>query len=192
MIPKDLLLFEKIKQGDIIAFELLYKCFHPRMFAYAKRFITDTETIKDILQELFSDFWNKRESLLIEISVGAFLFKMLHNRCMDHLRTQFIRNHLASPSSFRLAELKYRYFDLEEDPFSTIFMAEIHEIVEKVMEILPPQTREIFQMSRNQGMKSSEIAEKMVLSVRTVEKHIYQALKILKIHLSDYTQSLSK
>jgi RNA polymerase sigma-70 factor (ECF subfamily) len=156
------------------------------MFAYAKRFITDTETIKDILQELFSDFWNKKESLNIEISVSAFLFKMLHNRCIDCLRSQAVKDNFASLSALRLSEMKYRYYDFEEDPFPTIFMAEINEIVGKVMDSLSPQAREIFRMSRTKGMRSSEIAETLNLSIRTVEKHIYQTLKILKKELSDY------
>jgi RNA polymerase sigma-70 factor (ECF subfamily) len=192
MTSEEYTLFKKIQQGDMKAFELLYKNFHPRMFAYAKRFVTDNEAIKDILQELFSDFWNKKEEINIESSVSAFLFKMLHNRCIDYLRSQMIKNNFASLSSLRLSELKYRYFDFEEDPFPTIFMAEINEIVGKVIDNLPSQTKEIFRMSRNQGMKSGEIAEKLNLSIRTVEKHIYQTLKILKTQLSDYTQSFSK
>jgi RNA polymerase sigma-70 factor (ECF subfamily) len=186
MKPEDSILLKRIQKGDIKAFEILYKDYHPRMFAYAKRFIADTEVVKDILQELFSDFWNRKEEWAIEISVNAFLFRMLHNRCIDYLRKQSIRDNFASLSSLRLSEVKYRYFDFEEDPFPTIFMAEINEIVEKAIAGLSPQTKEIFQMSRNQGLKNSEIAEKMNLSIRTVEKHIYQTLKILKSRLADY------
>lgn len=192
MSSEDRFLFEKIQTGDIEAFELLYKRLHPRMFAYAHRFITDTETVKDILQELFSDFWNKKAEITIETSLNSFLFRMLHNKCIDYLRTQAVKNNFASLSSLRLSEIKYRYFNFEEDPFPTIFMTEINEIVEKVINGLSPQTQMIFQMSRTKGMKSSEIAEKLNLSVRTVEKHIYQTLKILKVQLSDYTQSFSK
>ena len=185
-----IILLKKIQKGDIKAFEHLYKDFHPRMFAYSRRFISDPETAKDILQGLFSDFWDKREEINIETSVNAFLFKMLHNRCIDHLRNQVVKDDFTSLSSLRLSELKYHYYNFEEDPFPTIFMAEINEIVEKVMENLSPQTKEIFQMSRNQGMKNSEIAEKLDLSIRTVEKHIYQTLKVLKKHLVDYMTML--
>jgi RNA polymerase sigma-70 factor (ECF subfamily) len=188
---EDDILFQKIQNGDINAFEHLYKSIHPRMFAYAKRFITDTETIKDLLQELFSDFWNKKESFRIEISISAFLFKILHNRCIDYLRSQSVKDRFTALSSLRLSELKYHYYDFEEDPFPTIFMAEINEIVEKVMDTLSPQVKEIFRMSRQEGMKNSEIAVAFNLSVRTVENNIYQTLKILKKQLSDYhtTQS---
>ncbi|GHT75393.1 hypothetical protein AGMMS50262_10560 [Bacteroidia bacterium] len=65
-------------------------------------------------------------------------------------------------------------------------MAEINEIVEKVIENLSPQAKIIFEMSRKKGMKSAEIAKQLNLSVRTVEKHIYQALKLLKKQLADY------
>jgi RNA polymerase sigma-70 factor (ECF subfamily) len=147
------------------------------MFVYATRFIDDPEIVKDILQELFLDFWNRKEKLHIELSLSAFLFKMLHNRCIDYLRTQ---------ASKERSETQYHALGLEEDPFSAIFMNEIHEIVEKTMDKLPPQTRQIFRMSRNKGMTNNEIAEKMSLSVRTVEKHIYQTLKTLKKQLADY------
>ncbi|MDR0864140.1 MAG: RNA polymerase sigma-70 factor [Candidatus Symbiothrix sp.] len=186
MKPEESILLKKIQKGDIKAFEILYKDYHPRMFGYAKRFIADPEVIKDILQELFSDFWNRKEEWSIEISIRSFLFRMLHNRCIDQLRKQAIHDNFASLSSLRLSEIKYRYFDFEEDPFPSIFMAEINEIVEKVIDNLSPQTKEIFQMSRNKGLKNSEIAEEMNLSVRTVEKHIYQTLKILKTRLADY------
>ncbi len=184
------ILLEKVKTGDMKAFEQLYKSLHPRMFVYSRRFISDPETSKDILQELFTDFWNKKEEINIQTSVSAFLFKMLHNRCIDYLRAEVVKNNFSSLSSLRLSEVKYRYYDFEEDPFPTIFMSEISKITEQVIENLSPQAREIFDMSRNQGLKSSEIAEKMNLSVRTVEKHIYQTLKILKIQLSDYLTSL--
>jgi RNA polymerase sigma-70 factor (ECF subfamily) len=189
MKPEILILFKKVQSGDISAFELLYKDLHPRMFAYAKRFILDTEVIKDILQEVFLDFWREKETLNITLSVEAFLFKMLHNHCIDYLRSQVVKNNFASLSSQFLLEIKYRYFDFEEDPFPSIFMSEINEIVEKVMNSLSPQTKEIFRMSRNKGMKNDEIAKKMNLSIRTVEKHIYQTLKILKVQLSDYKKN---
>ncbi|MDR0413739.1 MAG: RNA polymerase sigma-70 factor [Dysgonamonadaceae bacterium] len=180
------ILFEEMRKGEIKAFEQLYKTFHPKLFAYARRFILDTETIKDLLQELFSDLWNKKESLHIETSVSAFLFKMLHNRCIDYLRSRAAKDRLPSLSALRLSELQHRYYDIEVDPFHAIFTAEINRIVRKTVEDLPPQVKEIFRLSREQGIKSSEIAASLNLSTRTVEKYLYQTLKILKKRLTDY------
>lgn len=191
MLKKEDILFKKVQQDDMSAFEQIYKYYHPKMFIYSKKFINDDETAKDILQELFLDVWSKRKELSVDISFNAFVFRMLHNRCIDYLRSQIIKDNFASISSLRLAEIKHQYYQFEEDPFPTIFMSEINDIVKKVTDILPQQTREIFDMSRNKGLKSCEIADKMNLSVRTVEKHIYQTLKELKKHLADYTGMLS-
>ncbi|GBU07783.1 DNA-directed RNA polymerase sigma-70 factor [Bacteroidales bacterium] len=186
---KDFNLFQQVQRDDIKAFEALHKYYHPRMFAYAKRFVEDSEAVKDILQDLFVDFWSKRTQINIDVSLSAFLFKVLRNKCIDYLRNQVVKDNFVNISNLRLAELKYNYLE-QEDPFPNIFVREINEIVDKAISELSPQTQQIFLMSRKQGLKSIEIAAKLNLSVRTIEKHLYQTLKILKIKLVDYMSCL--
>lgn len=179
-------ILQKIAKGDIVAFEKLYKNYHHRLFVYARKFIYDEEIIRDILQEFFIDFWEKREKLDIKNSPESYLFRALHNRCIDYIRKTTIQNGFTDLSDVRLNELKAGYYSSEEGPLHTIFTEDIDAIVQKVLADLPDQCKRIFLMSRQGNATTQEIAEMMNISPRTVESHVYRVLKILKTHLSDY------
>ncbi|HEX3006369.1 MAG TPA: RNA polymerase sigma-70 factor [Bacteroidales bacterium] len=180
----DLLL--KIKEGDLIAFEELYFNMQPRLYAFSRKFIDDSEMSRDIIQEIFFEFWVNRKTLLINSSLNAYLFRTLHNKCLNHIRSQKVHERYSSYVDIKLKEAELLYFDQDQEGYKSIFLKEIQEIVNTSMQSLPESCREIFLMSRLEGLSNKEIAEKLHLSTRTVENQIYRALKILKVNLKDY------
>lgn len=186
MMQDTQVILQKIAKGDMQAFEMFYKKYHYRLFMYARKFIADDEAIRDILQEFFTDFWENRRKFDIHTTPEGYIFRSIHNRCIDYIRKSTIRNDFTDLADVRLNEIKARYFFTENGPLNTVFSEDIEAIVDKVIADLPEQCRRVFLMSRKEGISTREIAEAMSLSPRTVESHVYRVLKILKTNLSDY------
>lgn len=186
MMQDTQMILRKIVKGDIHAFEMFYKKYHSRLFIYARKYLADDEAIRDLLQEFFTDFWENREKLDIHTTPEGYLFRSIHNRCIDYIRKNTIRNDFSDLSDLRLNEIKAQYFFSENGPLNTVFSEDIEAIVDKVIADLPEQCRRIFLMSRKEGLSTRDIAEALDISPRTVESHVYRVLKTLKTNLSDY------
>lgn len=183
-------ILQKIAKGDVHAFEMFYKKYHYRLFAYARKYIADEEVVRDLLQEFFIDFWENRNKLDIHSTPEGYLFRCVHNRCIDYLRKNTVRNDFVDLADLRLNEVKGQYYLNETGPLNTVFSEDIETIAQKVIDELPEQCRRVFLMSRKEGISTREIAEVMDLSPRTVESHVYRVLKILKTNLSDYLPAI--
>ena len=183
-VDNDLLI--SLKSGDLAAFEKFYIEFHPKLFAFSRKFIDDSETAKDILQEVFFDFWTQRSVIDIKTSVQSYLFRMLHNRCLNHIRSRKIHEKYVDYSENKLKEAELAFYDYGLDNYTSIFFLEMQDILEKSIQSLPESCRQIFLLSRNEGLTSKEIANQLNISIRTVENQIYRSLKIIKEDLKDY------
>ncbi|WP_418496274.1 RNA polymerase sigma-70 factor [Coprobacter sp.] len=190
-MAKDLtLLLSAISNGNIKAFETFYKMYHLRLFMYARKFLDDEDTALDLIQEFFISFWEKRSIVKDLESPEAYLFRSIHNRCIDYLRRETVRNDFVDLPDLRLKEIKDQYYLENDTPVNSIFLNEIEDIVKDVVAGLPEQCRVVFEMSRKEGYSYQKIGEELNISVRTVESHIYKALKILKRELSEYLSLL--
>lgn len=179
-------LFKRVQRGDIDAFEKLYVDMHPRLYAFSRKFIDDNELARDLVQEIFSDLWENRQLTSIKTSVSAYLFRMLHNRCLNYIRDKKVRDKYSSYMDIKLKEAELFFFDQDQESYKSIFFKEVEEIYKTSIQNLPEGCRQIFLLSRMHGLSNKEIAEKLDISVRTVENQIYRALKTLKENLKDY------
>ncbi len=175
-----------IQKGDIIAYEKLYRTMQPRLYAFCRKIIEDREIARDIVQEVFVSFWENHKTILIHTSLSSYLFRMTYLKCLNHLRQLKIDNKYQNYAALKLKESEMMHFDPDYNPDGSIFFNEIESLVNKAIESLPEQCKHIFILSRVEGMDHKEIAAKLEISVRTVEAHIYRALKTLKIELKDY------
>ena len=176
-------LIELIKQGDTGAFKTLFDSVYPQLYIYCRRFIPDPEEAKDILQNVFLRF--KREDIDIHTSLNAYLYRSIQNECLNYLRS--IKSIEVCQSETISLLLRDEVED--DDPHSILSVTEIENIMENTIEGLPAQCKSIFKLSRINGLKNQEIADKLNISVRTVETQIYRALKTLKSRLKDYLNS---
>ncbi len=169
-------LIDDIKAGKAEAYEYLFKNYSPRFRNYASHFIADTDDADDIIQDCFVHLWERRESLT-SISISALLFTMVRNGCLNYLKHQALTNdynidYLAYVSG---SEQLY-YQDFLNNTDQEIIYDELRRQIEKVMDMLPPRSRQVFEMSRFEGLKNREISEQLGISVKVVEKHISKAL----------------
>lgn len=170
-------ILEAIKQNDESAFEQLFKKYYPRLFCYAIRFTKDDDTTRDIIQECFITLWEKR-GLLSSISLSSLLFTMVRNSCLNHIKHRSIveKHQISYLANIRGQEALYNIdFDLDSD--KKMLYEELQEQIGVVMNNLPERSREIFTLSRFEGLKNREIAERLGISTTAVEKHISRSIR---------------
>jgi RNA polymerase sigma-70 factor, ECF subfamily len=167
---------ESLKSGDIRAFERLFRHYYPLLVAFAIRYVNDREAAREIVQDFFVKLFERRQSLIIETSVKSYLYRSVHNYCINHINQKAIHDR-----HIRNLELDR---EVTEDPDSAIRNSELQQRIHDVVEQLPSKCRKIFRMNRYEGLKNEEIAEALNLSKRTVETQISKALRILRAKLS--------
>lgn len=144
---------------------------------YAERILGDTESAREITQELFLHLWAKEAPFPLSSSLKSYLFTAIHNRCLNHLRHLKVREQYQELVQHEWNQPSISpYFP---DPF---LAAKINEAIDQ----LPDQCRRVFRMSRYQFLKNAEIAVELGISVKAVEKQIGRALKYLRESLKEY------
>ena len=172
----DELLLSRIKDGDNRAFDILFRKYYSRLFAFAHKFIKDEDISKDIVQEVFILVWEKRITVK-NIAIEAFLYKIVRNHCLNYIRNLKVyeNKNIRLENASKLEEL-YRIAIVKDEPYYLI-EEELNQEIENVLKKLPETCRKVFELSRTEGLMNKEIAERMNFSVKNVEKYISQALK---------------
>lgn len=169
----------RIKAGDEQAFEQVFRNCYAGMCGYAGKYIVDKDEAEEIVQEVFFNYWNKKESLNIVGALEAYLYRSVRNACLNHLKHMQVRSQFALAQKAPLHE--------EENSFSdSIEVLELQERIDGCIGQLPPERQKIFKLSREEGLKYKEIAEQLGLSIKTVETQMGKALKFLRENLAEY------
>ena len=173
----DEVLFERIRTGDVKAFDILFMRYYPILCAYAKQFV-DFYDGQEIVQDVMVWFWENSSMQVIESSPKNYLFKAVKNRCL----TLINRNELKERVVSAMYENQQSHY---EDPDFYV-VEELTRNIEAALSRLPETYREAFEMNRFQNMTYNEIAEKLNVSSKTVDYRIQQALKLLRVELKEY------
>jgi len=179
ILDKDRILIEKVKTGDMVAFEQLFKKYYNELCGYAYQYFRDRDTVEDIVQDLFYKLWQKRERLEIRSSFRAYLYRAVYNNTLQVLKEK---------NSLQTIDDQQGNYEviLSDEIFETVESKEIHQIIEKTLEKMPERVRKIFELSRFEGLKYREIAEHLSISIKTVEANMGKALKIFRKSLKEY------
>ena len=183
---KDNELLKRLKKNDGKAFEELFRRYFTALHNYAKFYTGSSELAEDLVHDIFYKIWESRRTLAIHTSIKSYLYRSVHNNCIQYLRHLKVVKEHNKKQEARLEEaflINRLYF---ETGISRLFEKEIGQLVECAITKLPEKTRDIFILSRNQHQKNSEIAKKMNVTEKTVEYHISRALIILREELKDY------
>jgi RNA polymerase sigma-70 factor (ECF subfamily) len=176
-------LYEEMKRGKEYAFDFFFNYYYPGLCVYAQNLISlPEEEARDIVQDVFVKFWNDREKLDIRFSIRSYLFVAVKNKCFDVQRKK--------NRSIKVQEISDDQIFTDES-FETYILSELEALFNKSLNKLPERCREIFELSRLQGLKNREIAQKLNLSEKTVENQVTKALHILKEELKEYLPLLA-
>lgn len=160
---------------DRTSFETLFRKFFPALMAFSLKFLPDEDDAREVVHSVFINLWERRDTLDTSGSLKSYLFTSVHNRCLNTIRDR---------KKFSDAEVPESVSDI--DVQAQLESMELEEKIGQAISSLPEKCREIFEMNRFQGLKYAEIAEKLGLSVKTVENQMSKALKIMREKLAHY------
>lgn len=180
MHEDDRQLLERVKSSDTEAFRLLFEKYQPVLFRYVLASVRDADAAHDIVQETFLRVWNHRASLQPDLSFTAYVLRVGGNLLRDHAKHREVRTRLEA--SIPLA-VPPSHDDPEAASHSNLLQERITEVIRTK---LPQRCREVFILSRMEGMSNAEIGAALNISVKTVENQITRAQKILRKHLQQY------
>jgi RNA polymerase sigma-70 factor (ECF subfamily) len=180
MAANDKTLLNDVKNSDKSAFKKLFHQYHSTLFRFIVYRVHDEDLAEDIVQETFLRVWNNRLKLDPNKSFFSLIAKIGTNLCYDHFRHQEVRvRHKDTIPKPEQSDY--------DDPQKSQELNELKDEINRIVnEQLPEKCREIFVLSRIEGLANQEIAAILDLSRRTVENQLYRALKILKKHLKNY------
>lgn len=162
---------KQLKKGNKEALEELFRTHYNELCNFAFQYLRSTEDAEEIVQETFFRLWNKKTGIKIKKSLKSYLYTSVRNLCTEHGR------HLQIKQKYMNDSIEKEY---PPTPQKLLEASQLEILFKKTLEKLPERCRKIFSMSRNEGMKYSEIAEKLSISVKTVEADMGQTLKALK------------
>lgn len=165
-------------------FEGLFKKYFVVLLAYASKFV-DSESARDIVQDMFTHLWENNQQIHILQSEKAYLFKAVHNRCLDYILKKKKNQFTSDLDEISLKYNELLYFDPETAQEESLLQKNVGNLIQDAIGQLPESCKNSFVMSYIQHKKCREIAEERGISVRTVETQIFQALKILRQKLSN-------
>ncbi|MDA3890996.1 MAG: RNA polymerase sigma-70 factor [Salinivirgaceae bacterium] len=164
---------------DKAQFEELFNKHYSNLVAYGNNFLKDIEASEEVVQEVLFKLWTNRETLEITSSINSYLFRAVRNSCLNVIKHVNIREDYK--------EHNERVIQMEEGSYEDeVIVSELEEKIRESIDQLPIERRKIFIMSRYDGLKYREIAEKLGISVKTVENQMGSALKFLRIELREY------
>lgn len=165
-------------------FEMVFKAYFPRLKAFCLKFTTDQEVAEDLIQEVFIKIWENRDRIKTE-TFHSYVFTMVRNACLNYIKHKKIVNQAFIENNLLVEEEGLYYADFFSDPHHQTIYNELKLEIDKVMASFPEQTKIVFELSRFKGLKNQEIAEKLKITPRTVEKHITRALNKFKGHFPE-------
>lgn len=170
----NILILRLIKEGDRLAFRHLFETYFTPLCRFMHLYISEKAVVEELALDLFMHIWENRQTLQIQVSLKSYLFQAARNRCLNELRKQ--------KKTVSLDEISDEIIDagvysLEE--------TELQNLIQEAVLALPDKCREVFDLSRNESLSNREIADRMNISVKTVEAQITKALKRIKSFLGE-------
>lgn len=171
-------LIEEIREGNTNAFETLFRNWHEPLCRYAFSLLKDEAQAEEIVQDVFVKVWEKRQEISIQTSAKAYLYRSVHNRCLNWIEHQKVKGNYRDNWMLQFEEAQMPQENTEH--------RQLLEQFSNAMQKLPGECRRIFQLSREAGFSYREIAEALNISIKTVENQMGKALKVLRTELKDY------
>lgn len=178
MYDSDDIIKTALRQDAPAAIATLFEQYAAGLLGYACKFVS-RETAEDIIQDVFIQLHRQAASLEIKHSIRNYLFRAVHNRCLDQLKHDMVHKRYVNQALAELRLQELAWYDPSSGQESLLMKGEEGSIWQAI-EQLPPKCREIVKMRYQEGLKTREISDAMGISSRTVETQLYKALKLLK------------
>jgi len=171
-------ILEAIKRDDNGAYEMVFREYYRPMAAYAFRFLNNLPESENIIQEVFLRLWQKRREIMITSSLQNYLFRSVKNQCINYIEHEKIK------TGYQDMVINHETNRVEYNEFFLEFG--LKKKIETAIAALPEKRQEIFRLAREDGLKYREIADRLEISVKTVETQMTLALKQLRESLKEF------
>lgn len=169
---------EGLKNGDRKVFQQIFDTYYEPLYRYCMLRIINQEDAEEIVQDIFVKLWTKRQDLNIDLSLRAYLYRTALNKIInygDHLKIRKThQDHVLSAGNSMA------------NHSNDLLKQEIQLLAAEAVNAMPEKRREVYLLSRHDGLKYSEIAQRLDVSVKTVEAHLSKALEQMRVYLKDY------
>src|SRR5882724_4082376 len=172
---------ELLTTGNEQVFEKVFKTHFKNLHAYACSILKDESDAEEMVQQVFYKLWEKKTRWDIHTSLKAYLYRSVHNECMNHIKHQKVKT---VHQQYSMLQEKQQVE--KNDPAQQLTGNELEKKIFAALNDLPEQCRTIFQMSRFESLKYQEIAFQLGISVKTVEAQMGKALKRMRLKLVEY------
>ncbi|MFC2298358.1 MAG: RNA polymerase sigma-70 factor [Prevotella nigrescens] len=156
-------------------FKVRFKKYYPMLCKIANGYIADQDDCEDIVQTLFINVWDKQKDALPEEEMLAYMKVAIRNNCLTFLNNNKTYEKVSHDESS---------LHLIADDTENLSTIDYRQMLENVLQEMPPKCREVFRMSKLQRMKYKEIASRLNISEKTVENHIGKAIKIIRAYIA--------
>ncbi len=157
------------------AFRVLFDTHYASLCRFAAGYVNDYSAAEEIVQQVFINIWDHRQNIEQEKSIKSYLFTSVKNRCLNHIRdTKKFRSYYLDVE----AEMEIPVYDNDK-----ISESDLEKQIAEALDKLPEKCREVFELCRFEELSYKRTAEKLDISVKTVEAQMSKALKILRVEL---------
>ena len=184
-------IIEGIVDGDIFTYRSLYDLYYEKLCNYAYIYVCDTYDAENIVSDVFLNVWERRRTLGDVKNINSYLYAAVRNRAINHLKRYSFNRELQF-SKMENNPLNSVADDVTSLPLECLMASELEKRIHGFIESLPPQTKMVMNLKRNENKTYEEIAELLDISVNTVKYHIKRALRLLRGELNDYMNSKTK
>lgn len=176
-----------IKRGNKPVFEILFKSYYDQLCKSILVFVKHRYIAEEIVQDTFFKLWEGRENITVETSWRSFLFRCVHNHCINYLKSNKIKQLHAAEVQNEIeyhSEIAMRNFS--ESALDIMTSQELETYLYKAIQELPAQCREVFTLIRFEQLSYQEVAQKLNISVNTVKTQMVRALDKLRAALKNF------
>lgn len=162
-------------------FESLFQQFFQPLVAYAYRYLNDWQVAEDIVQDVFLALWTKKHTVDFNEPIKPYLYRATYNKVLNHLNSIHVQRRISPEET---TDELLNQIIITSNQYDTLLLKEITHEIQFCVDTLPPQCKNIFNLSREAQMKNKEIAIMLDISEKSVEKHITKALCSIRAHLT--------
>lgn len=171
-------LFKKVvEEGDYVAYRELFTRYYRALCTYSMRVVVAREVAEEVVSDVFVKLWKNREQIEVHTSFEAYMYRAVRNQSLDYLKLRMHR--VYERESLESIQWNIAYAN-HHTPAEEVVFNEFYDRVEGHISDLPRQCQLIFRMSREEGLRYREIAERLNISIKTVETQMGRALKVLR------------
>ena len=166
-----------IQQGDIAAFSEIYNRYWDKLYNSASKRLSNREACEEIVQDVFTKYWEKRQSVNLASNLGAYLYTAVRYSVIDYYRKELIKDTFLKKSQMN--------FPVDNSNEENIHLKDLMQLITKVIAALPAKCKTVYEMSRTEHKSNKEIAALLNISEKTVEGHLTKALQYFRLIISD-------